>query len=254
MEYFRTVVVGAFGLVIGSFTNVLIDRLPAGEDVFWGRSHCDHCKKQLRWYELIPVLSYVLLGGRCMRCRKRLSLQYPLIEGITALGLFTAVALHRTEPLTAAAAFLFFLSFLVMLVTDAKTQILPDSMMLLACISALLLLVLRGDFFLTGVSYLAAASGAALFFFVLWGVTRGKGMGFGDVKLAFVMGLFLGFPKIVLALYIAFLTGAITGVILILVGHKTLKTKIAFGPFLIAGTAVAAYWSDIILSFWRTLW
>lgn len=215
------------GLCVGSFLNVLADRLPRDESVFWGRSHCDYCKKPLRWYELIPVVSFVLQAGRCRRCRKKLSLRYPLIELITGAAFVMLPAQY----------WVLFSSFLVIFIADFTTQIIPDSMLLAAAANALVV----GPHFLS-----AVAAGA--FFYMLWFVTRGRGMGFGDVKLAAVLGLFLGYTRIIVAVYAAFLTGAAVGVILMLAGKKGWKSKIAFGPFLILGTVVSLLWN-----FWSLL-
>jgi len=133
---------------------------------------------------------------------------------------------------------------LVIFVADLKYQIIPDSMVVMGVI---------GVIGVIGEKNVASGFGAAAFFLLLWLVTRGKGMGLGDVKLAFLMGLLLGFPNIIIASYLAFLTGAASGVILILLGKKKLKEKIAFGPFLVAGTVIALIWGEQLLTVWRRL-
>lgn len=229
---------------VGSFLNVLIDRLPKGESVLVGRSHCDWCKKNLRWYELIPLFSWIIQAGRCRRCHKRLSIQYPLIE-LTS-GILFIIGFQQTQIIP----FLFVsCSLLVIFVADLKYQIIPDSMVVVGVLGALIGFI--GQIRPIGLlPYLASAAGAAGFFLLLWLVTRGRGMGFGDVKLAFFLGLLLGFPGIVIALYAAFLTGALVGVILILLRKKTIKGSVAFGPFLIIGAIVATLWTDQIRHFW----
>src|SRR3989344_7805016 len=219
------------GLCVGSFANVLIDRLPKGESVWFGRSHCDHCKKTLRWFELIPLLSYVLQGGRCRRCNKTLSLQYPIIELVTGIGF---LYLPWTE-------WIIFSSLLVIFVTDLKYMIIPDSMIVIGVIGSIG--AIREN--------MLAGLGAVLFFLVLYLITRGRGLGFGDAKLAFLLGLWLGFPRIIIALYLAFLTGAVVGVTLILGRKKKLKSKIAFGPFLVIGAIGAYFYSGQILTWWE---
>jgi len=221
------------GLCVGSFLNVLADRLPRGESVLWGRSHCDYCKKTLRWYELIPVISYIAQRGRCLRCHKPLSLQYLLVEIITGLG-FVFLYPNMLNMII-------FSALLVLFISDFKYQILPDSMILVASLAALVH------------PHFVAAAASFGFLYLLWAVTRGRGMGFGDVKFALFMGLFLGYPQIIVAYYIAFLTGAVAGVILILAGKKGWKSKIAFGPFLIAGTVIAHLWGQNILQGLRLL-
>lgn len=247
-----------FGICIGSFLNVLIDRLPAGETVVNGRSHCDYCRKILRWFELIPLLSFLMQRGRCRRCGKRLSYQYPFIELLTGLGFMMLGARFIPDPVAIMPAdmvrFLcglgIFSCLLVIFVTDCKTQIIPDSMVIIGCLSVVLEMIVRNGL-ISVFSVLPSAVGASCFFYVLWFITRGRGMGFGDVKLAFLLGLMTGYPLIVAALYVAFLTGAVSGVILMIRGKKTLKSRIAFGPFLILGTGIVLFYAEGFLVFWK---
>lgn len=223
--------VGLFGLAVGSFLNVLIDRLPRGRNVITGRSTCDYCGKTLRWFELIPLISFLVQRGRCRRCHKKLSWQYPIVELATAAGFIFFTPSY----------WIIFSSLLVIFVADLKYQIIPDSMVVLGVIGVLG--VIRENFI--------AGIGASAFFLFLWLVTHGKGMGLGDVKLAFLMGLLLGFPNIIIASYLAFLTGAGVGVILILLGKKKLKEKIAFGPFLVTGTIIAYFFGNTLIVWWN---
>lgn len=241
--------VGLIGLCVGSFLNVLADRLPTGESVLWGRSHCDYCKKTLRWHELIPVISYIALRGRCQRCHKPLSLRYPLSEIVTAIAFVWLYLFFRSSPVQLFSYVLIFSSFFVLFIADFNYQILPDSMIVAGGIGALTLLLSPAA--RTGIpSHLVAAAGSFAFLYIIWAATRGKGLGFGDVKFAVLMGLLLGYPGIIFAFYIAFLTGAAVGVILILAGKKGWKSKIAFGPFLILGTAIALVWGSEIMAWW----
>ncbi|MEK7592269.1 MAG: prepilin peptidase [Patescibacteria group bacterium] len=238
-----------FGLVFGSFANVLIDR---GDDisVLTDRSHCDFCKKNLSWFELIPIFSFVFQRGRCNTCKKKLSIQYPLVELVMGLAFLLVYSLFALQSDFSLVFYLLLtFAFVVLFIADLKYYILPDSMIVLSlfCIIAI--------YFLSPVNplpYLISAIGAGGFFFCLWLITKGRGMGFGDVKLACVMGLLLGYPKIIVALYIAFLTGALYGVILILGKKKTLKSAVAFGPFLLFGLALSVYFGDRIIQLWQT--
>jgi leader peptidase (prepilin peptidase)/N-methyltransferase len=247
-------VAAAVGLCVGSFLNVLADRLPRGEDIFWGRSHCDWCRKTLRWYELIPVLSFILQKGRCIRCGRQLSLQYPVVEAVTAFGFwYLYTSFSYSWPLLAA-YLLLFCSLLVICVADLKYQVIPDSMIVVGALGAILSIVF-------GCScqehvwavHILSSCGAGMLFVVLWAITRGRGMGLGDVKFSFLMGLILGFPDTVIALYVAFLTGASLGVILILGRKKSLKSKIAFGPFLVLGTVGTFLFREQLLTIWNLL-
>ncbi len=234
------------GLCVGSFLNVLIDRLPKGESIWFGRSRCDHCKKTLRWFELIPLLSYLLQGGRCLRCHKKLSLQYPVVELATGVG-FVLIGGQAFDARQGLALAIIFSCLLVIFVADLKYMIIPDSMIVIGILGVLLQGPALGD--LQGRAL--SGMGASLFFLILFLITRGRGMGLGDVKLAFFLGLWLGFPRIVIAIYLAFLTGALVGVTLILTGKKGLKSKIAFGPFLVLGAGITYFYSEQIIAWWK---
>lgn len=247
----QVLVVFLLGLAIGSFLNVLIDRLPQDEDVVHGRSHCDYCKKTLRWFELIPLLSFIIQGGKCRRCHKRLSFQYPLIEAVTGLMYVLVFRQLSADIPQLIGALAFASAFLVLFVTDVKEQIIPDSMLVLSLIGLgpYLFMLPYPEL----VQHAEAAVLSVLGFYLLYRITKRKGMGFGDVKLVGVMGLLLGYPGIVIALYVAFLTGALCGVILMIGKRAGMKSKIAFGPFLVLGTIVALVWSQHIVAWWMRM-
>ena len=233
------------GLCVGSFVNVLADRLPNGEDVLVSRSHCDYCKKVLSWYELIPILSYIVQKRRCRHCHKVLSFQYPFIELITGLG-FVAIALMFSmyTGLFVALSVVFTMS-MVILVADFKYFIIPDATLVVMGLVGLCSLFAL-PFQEVKIHVLSAVL-AFVGFLLLYFFTKRKGMGFGDVKLAGVLGLLLGFPSLVIALYTAFLTGAMVGVILMIAGKAKMKTKMPFGPFLIIGMVVAFYGDSLFI-------
>lgn len=241
-----------FGLFLGSFLALLGWRLPKRKAVVWGRSRCDGCGRTLAWYELLPVLSFVWLGGKCRRCGQALSILYPASEVVCGAGLA-----YLYQTFGPSLPFLFgaiiFCSFIVLAVADILYQILPDGAVFVSGAATLgLLLSLQTPAPVFGLHLLVGVC-AALFFAALWAITRGRGMGLGDVKLAFVLGLLLGYPAIIVGLYVAFLTGAAVGVILIITRQLKLKSKIAFGPFLLLGSSVAFVWGDAMIGFWRTL-
>ena len=242
------------GLFVGSFLNVLADRLPKDESVLKGRSHCDKCKKTLQWYDLIPLLSFVSLKGKCRYCQTRLSPYYPTVELTTGI-IFVLTAffilngsqfLINSQLLINLIYYLFIVSSLIVIFfADLKYGIIPDKVIFPSIVvSFIYLLLIHNSLFLI---HLFAALGASLFFLLLFLITKGKGMGFGDVKLAFLMGLILGFPGIVVALYVAFLTGAIVGCILIICHQKRIfGTTIPFGPFLVTGTLLAIFFGEFL--------
>lgn len=240
-----------FGLFIGSFLNVLADRLPRGESVIKGRSHCEKCRKELVWFDLIPLFSFVFLKGICRYCRTRLSLYYPIIELTTGIMFVLAFfyAGFRIYDLGFMISLIYYLfivsSLIVVFFADLRYGIIPDKIVFPTVLVSFLYLALNTKYLI--LPHLFSAVGAGLFFLLLFLITKGKGMGFGDVKFAFLMGLVLGFPNIIVSLYIAFLTGAVVGCILIVWKRKRLKgTSIPFGPFLVLGTFSAIFWGEFI--------
>ncbi|HZQ29666.1 MAG TPA: prepilin peptidase [Patescibacteria group bacterium] len=233
------------GLCVGSFLNVVIYRLPKGESLL-GRSYCDNCKKKLSWLELIPLVSYLFLKGRCRSCNKRIDSSIPTVELVTAL-IFTSLILKF--PIISWYGFLYLLfifsSFVAIFFIDLKKGIIPDKIVY----PAIILTLIYSFFNQTIIENLAAGLASSLFFFLLYIGTRGKGMGFGDVKLALLLGLFLGFPKILFSLYIAFLTGGIYSLILILWRKKRWHgDSVAFGPFLILGAILSFFLGERLVS------
>jgi len=255
---FYAIFVFIFGLAIGSFLNVLIDRLPQGKSIM-GRSHCDFCHKKLAWYDLVPVFSFIVLRGRCRNCKKKLSFFYPVVELLTAV-IFTIIFLSfhptiggsldafyllgMTIKLTLAA------SLIVIFFADIKYQIIPDSMQILFFLSALVLNLMSSQI---GINIVAAII-VMLPILMLFLLTKGKGMGFGDVKYAFSMGFLLGIKGGLIAIYIAFILGALVGVFLLATKKKKLKSKIAFGPFLILGTVAVLKWSTVVFDWFRAIY
>jgi leader peptidase (prepilin peptidase) / N-methyltransferase len=251
------------GLFIGSFLNVLSDRLPRGETVVRGRSHCEKCKKELVWYDLIPLLSFILIGGKCRYCHTRLSLFYPTVELVTGI-LFVVTTLFVLNGFNFPARIVtqsieggqFIISLIyymlviscliVVFFSDLKYGIIPDKVIFPSMFVSIFYLLLNPNLLI--LNHVVSAVCACLFFLLLFLGTKGRGMGFGDVKFAFFMGLILGYPNIIVSLYVAFLTGAIVGIILIIWRKKKLKgASIPFGPFLVLGTILAMFWGNLIL-------
>ena len=215
------------------------------------RSFCDYCGRQLKWYENIPVISWIIQKGKTRCCGKKLSVLYPIVEMVIGI-LFVIFFLNFNfvETLHATSLqFIFGLIIIVFLVFsgvfDLKYMILPDFSTGILVVSALVLWCSRnfGNW-----SYIWSSILSFAFLNFLYLITKKKGMGFGDVKLAIFMGLFLGYPKIIVAFYIAFVVGAIVSLILIIFKKATKKTQIPFGPFLILGTFVAWFWGGQIIS------
>lgn len=253
-----------FGLMVGSFLNALVLRFEKGESAFKGRSYCPQCNHVLAWYDLFPLVSFLLLLGKCRYCKKRISLQYPLVELATGvlfvLGFYYQAAffsLFSMIHLESALYLWVMLSILVAIfVYDLRNLIIPDVFVYSAIGGTFLWYILwlvMGVPLASILSMAYSALGAAAFFLAIFLISKGAWMGFGDVKLAFFMGLFLGFPKITVALLLAFFIGALVGIGLMLAKKKGLKSEVPFGPFLIAGTIVAFFWGNMILNWYLNL-
>ncbi len=278
------------GLAVGSFLNSVIHRLHTGESLLGGkgefaRSRCPNCRHQLSWQDLIPVLSFILLRGRCMYCRKPISWQYPCVEAATGV-LFTAllwIAYPHFVPLFLAGhwqlglirlGWLFYHWILaslmvIIFVYDLKHYIIPDKIIFPAIGAALIYRIyeffsaqwrLQFDLWNFGngslnilTNPLLMAIVSASFFGAIVLFSKGKWMGGGDVKLAFLMGLALGWPGIVVAMFLAFLSGALAGVALVVLKKKSMKSEVPFAPFLIAGTVMGLLWSQQIIDWYWEL-
>lgn len=231
-----------FGFAIGSFLNSVIHRLETGESLISKRSYCPQCKKTLSWLELIPLVSFILQKGRCKHCKKSISLQYPLVELATGV-LFLLIFNYQFSVFS-----LFVVSCLIVIfVYDLKYYIIPNEVIYLGIIVAFLYRLFNGfDYFL-------AAIIAGAFFLAIVLISRGKWMGGGDIKLALFMGLVLGWPNILIALFLAFLVGAFASIILMILKKKTLKSQIPFGPFLAGATIVTMFLGDVLINWYLNL-
>lgn len=241
------------GLAIGSFLNVIIDRVANGKKI-GGRSYCDHCGKQITWYDLIPLISFILLQRKCRYCKKKISLFYPIVEFVTAL-LFVLtwlfIPLYQTTPINYPTVvkilYLAIISCLVVIFfTDLKYQIIPDQVQIVFFVLAFFLVLFSKELPSIVPARLLAGFIVLLPIGLIFLISKGKAMGFGDVKLAFIIGFFLGVKDGLLALYFAIILGALAGVFLILLKRKNLKSTIAFGPFLIVGVMMMLFWGNAI--------
>ncbi len=217
------------GLLIGSFISAITYRIPRGLGFVKGRSFCDNCKTNLRWYDNIPLFSFLLLGGKSNCCGQKISVRYPLIEVTTAIG-FISLYLYSFS-------FIYYLLFtisLVIFVIDLEYQIIPDE---LSWFILLLGLILNFSFVNIFAGFLFS-----LLLLILYLITAGRGMGLGDVKLAISLGVILGLKNGVTWIVTSFILGGIIASILLILKRAKLKTKIAFGPFLIF-----AFWLTLLI-------
>ena len=229
------------GLIIGSFLNVIIYRLPKGRSIVRPRSHCPDCGHELRFWELAPVLSYILLRGRCAQCRQSISLRYPAVELLTALLFALTVLLRPERSLTGLGMDLCFIALLIALsFIDWEVFRLPDSLVLLVVLTGMANIALTGqpDWW----DGLAGALGAGGVFALL-AYFYPKGMGWGDVKLVAALGLYLGLQGIFAAIFLASVLGILAGTARMIILHKGFREPIPFGPFLAVG-ALMMLWTQ----------
>lgn len=256
-----------FGTIIGSFLNVVIHRVHTGEGLVRGRSHCPRCKAVIRWYDNIPIVSFLFLGGKCRKCKKKISWQYPMVEFFTGvLFLWVGIYFFNIDNLFSFFPTFYYLViisfFIVIFVYDALYMEIPGPA-LWPAIGFAVLGNLVMDWMKPGIiggpMNLATYSGAAaslfafMFFFLLVAYSKEKWMGMGDALLAILLGLVLGWPNILLALFLAFAIGAIYGIILLAVRSKTLKSQIPFAPFLIIGSVIALFFCVPIINWYKGL-
>jgi len=262
------------GLIIGSFLGAVNYRLKTAEDIVWKRSHCPRCKHAIRWYDNIPLLSFIVLFGRCRDCRKYISWEYPLIE-LTTGALFAAAAARffgspllgisgivsgasETSAIIDMSFFLFAVCYLVLIFWhDYDYMLISDAVVYPAMIVTVFYQAYKytqsplgiADFRSPFTSALIAALAAAVFFFALIWVSKGKWIGGGDVKLGFLAGLIVGWPKILFVLFLAYLIGSVVSLGLIALKKKTWKSQIPFGPFIVAAIFIVLFFSEQI-QFW----
>lgn len=238
-----------FGVATGSFLNAFLYRTEQGKSVLQGRSFCPNCSHVLTWYDLVPLLSFAQLKGKCRYCKKSISLQYPAVELGTGL-LFVLIA-HAAFSFPSLLFYWMIALFLVFIfVYDLKHLLIPDKAVYPAIGAAFLYrLFMTGELFFA----LSSAFVAAAFFLALFLFSKGRWLGFGDVKLAFFMGMFLSWPGVLVALFAAFFTGAVVGTSLILLKKKGMRSEIPFGPFLVLGTFVALFLGEQIVDWYLGL-
>ncbi len=250
MDTFILLFLFILGVSIGSFLNVLIDRWITGESIL-GRSYCDYCKKQIPWYDLIPILSFVILKGKTRCCHKKISFYYPVVEAITGiLFVLTWVYLPTGTTVLLKILYIAIISLLIVIFfSDLKYQIITDESQILLLIFTFLIYLMSKMSIEQIFVYLLSAIGVMLPILSLFLITKGKGMGFGDVKFALNMGFLLGFKKGLIALYVAFILGASVSLVLLLLQKKDWKSKIAFGPFLVLGVFIMMFFSKEVILF-----
>jgi leader peptidase (prepilin peptidase)/N-methyltransferase len=256
-----TVGFALLGLAVGSFLNVCTDRLPQGKSIVRPGSHCDGCNQSLKAIDLVPVFSYIWLKGRCRYCGARIPLRSPIVE-FAAAAVFAFLAWHYGLSIELAFAVVYAAIFIVIFAIDLEQELILNVVVFPAMILAFAFSFFWGGFeeFWPKVGpgfVLSALLGGTVGFVIMllpYLLTRGRGMGYGDVKLAAFIGLMSGFPLVLVALFVGILAGGLVAVFLLasrLV--KSRKAAIPYGPFLAVGAMVALIWGDKIFHWWWTM-
>ena len=249
------------GLVVGSFINVLIYRLPRNLGFVWEGSRCTKCRHLLSWLDLFPVFSFLFLKGKCRYCQKKISFRYPLVEFLAGASFFVLFLLNKPFGAYDWAIFAIWAGIIALLLVlvfiDFEHFVIPDRILialgLMAVASAVIQGVIQGsslDGSLYGGSLwhnILTGVVSALFFFIIYLVSRGKAIGLGDVKLTFVLGFLFGFPGVLIVIYGALAAGTLWGIILILFFGARLKTKIPFGTVLGAVSIIFILLNKILI-------
>jgi leader peptidase (prepilin peptidase)/N-methyltransferase len=249
------VALGLFGAMIGSFLNVCIARIPAGESVASPGSRCPRCRTPIRWFDNIPVVSYLLLGGKCRACRAGISIRYPVVELVTAAAFVLQGLAVGDQPILLASRLLFTATLIVLFGTDLDTQRLPNVLTLPGIVIGVVFSVFTPPGLVD--SLIGAAAGAGILLAIRWGWLWWKGvdgMGLGDVKMLAMIGAFLGWRQIWVVLFFASLAGAIIGVSLTWLRGRSMQSRLPFGTFLAIAAFAASVWGEALVSWYAGLY
>jgi leader peptidase (prepilin peptidase)/N-methyltransferase len=245
------VLIFILGLIVGSFSNVCIYRIPRNESIIYPASHCPNCRSNISPKDNIPLLSYILLKGRCRNCKIKISIQYPIVELLTGL---IYLIIYLTYGLGIQSLIYIILSSALIIISfiDLNEQIVPDVISLPGIAIGFIL-----SFFVPYISFInsalgVVAGGGTILIIGLVGsvIFKKEAMGGGDVKLAAMIGAFLGWRYIIISLFLGFFLGALAGIFLILSKIKSREDAIPFGPFIVLGSFITLLWGEKIISWY----
>lgn len=236
-----------YGIVIGSFLNVLIYRLPKKENIVTTRSHCMNCGYQLKWYDLVPIFSYLALGGRCRKCKTRISVQYPIIEALNGI-LYLIIFIRFGMSVDSLLYCLLFSALLTLSVIDFRTYEIPVGINVFILLLGLVRVVTDWS---NWSDYLIGFLAVSIFLYLIYIVTHGRGIGGGDVKLMAVCGLVLGWKLVVLGFFLGCIIGSICHLIRMKVSDA--DHVLAMGPYLSVGVMIAALFGNQMIHWYLTV-
>jgi len=244
--------VGLFGLVVGSFANVCVHRIPLGESVVHPRSRCPSCGTMIAWYDNLPLLSWLLLRGRCRHCGSSISVRYPLLELLMGLS-WAALAWHFGPTLMLAEAIVLITLLWILTLIDLETFLLPNVLTLPGIAVGLLFSWLQGDAI---DALIGAAAGYGSFWLIarlFLMATKREGMGYGDFKLLAMLGAFMGWQALPFIVLISSLAGALIGSLFLLLSRRGFRTEIPYGPYLAAAGMIWFLWGKPLLGWYTGL-
>jgi leader peptidase (prepilin peptidase)/N-methyltransferase len=242
------------GLMIGSFLNVCIARIPEGLSIVSPESRCPSCRASIPWYDNIPIVSYLALGGRCRACHAPISVRYPIVEATTAVAFVLVGLIFWPNAWMVAHRIVFTALLIVLFGTDLDVQRLPDVLTIPGLVAGLLFSLVTGPGLVSAIA--GAALGAALPAIVRWiwkRATGVDGMGLGDVKMLAMIGAFLGWQQVWVVLFLASASGAVVGLGLVAARRRSLQTRLPFGTFLALAAYIAALIGESLLSWYLHL-
>ena len=249
-EWLIVVSVLLFGACVGSFLNVCIYRLPRGESLIWPGSRCTSCGRALSWYDNIPILSWVTLGGRCRSCRAPVAAMYPIVEAVTALIFLAVYLMYGLTPLGGVRVLLA-CALIVLFVTDLQHKILPNVLTLPGIVVGFVCILFLPPGWRDSLIGIAVGGGLLFAMAEAYYRIRGQeGLGMGDVKLLAMIGAFLGWKLVLLTLILASFSGSLIGVALIASKRGDMKYALPFGTFLAIGAVVSAAWGSPIVDWY----
>jgi len=247
----NVILIFILGLVVGSFSNVCIYRIPRNESIIYPASHCPKCRSNISPKDNIPLLSYILLKGRCRHCKSKISIQYPIVEFLSGL-IYLIIVLVYGLSIQTLIYILLSSALIIIAFIDLNEQIVPDVISLPGIVIGFIL-----SFFVPYISFINSAlgvlvGGGIILIIALGGsaIFKKEAMGGGDVKLAAMVGAFLGWRYITISLFLGFFLGALTGIFLIMAKIKSREDAVPFGPFIVLGSFISLLWGEKIISWY----
>lgn len=244
------ILIFVLGLIVGSFSNVCIYRIPRNESIIYPASHCPKCRSSISPKDNIPLLSYILLKGRCRNCKSKISIQYPVVEFLTGL-IYLIIYLIFGLSIQSLIYIILSSALIIIAFIDLNEQVIPEVISLPGIVIGLIL-----GFFVPYISFINSAlgiviGGGIILVIRLAGslIFKKESMGIGDIELAAMIGAFLGWRYIMISLFLGFFLGALAGILLILSKIKSREDVIPFGPFIVLGSFITLLWGEKII-FW----